>query len=478
VVWLQSEVDAGLKELSPQTSFLASGIDSVGMTAIAVEIQEATGIPLTPDVLYQYCSIDALAGYLQTRLAVAPAGSSPPPAPPATDWDADLVLAPDIQPPPRREIPVGHPQTVLLTGATGFLGAFLLHELLRQTGASVVCPVRCQDAAAGLARLRANLDTYSLWDGRWQARLVVLPADLSKPRLGVDAGRYRRLAAQIEAIYHSGARLHFHESYAALKPDNVEGTVELLRLAACGRTKPLHYVSTLAVLPPPASPGGVCEQAPPGHPARLENGYAQSKAVAEHLVRAAGARGLPIAIYRPGVIIGSSTTGACSTQDLFARLLKGCTKLGLALPPHVPVYRHLEFQPSPVDYISQALVALAGRPDSLGQTFHLANPRILTHQELVDRIRAAGYPLREVSYQEWHSRLAAAAARGDPDLQALLPFYPGVEPRNAIPTLHADCQATLTRLAGNSIACPPVDAPLLRNSLKYLARIDFCPPLP
>ena len=107
------------------------------------------------------------------------------------------------------------------------------------------------------------------------------------------------------------------------------GTAEILRLACARRSgaAAVHYVSTLSVCSTPTDSRIVFEDAPLGPITSLGEGYAQTKWVAEHLVQAAIARGVPCTIFRPGRITGHSVTGFASTEDFMCRFLKGCIQL-------------------------------------------------------------------------------------------------------------------------------------------------------
>src|SRR5262249_37716095 len=132
---------------------------------------------------------------------------------------------------------------VFLTGATGFLGAFLLRELLEQlpTG-RVFCLVRAASPEDGARRLRANLTAWGLWDDSFASRITAVPGDLGRPLLGLAEADFDRIAREAGAIYHNGASVNLFYAYSTLKPANVLGTHEVLRLAARGRVKPVHYV--------------------------------------------------------------------------------------------------------------------------------------------------------------------------------------------------------------------------------------------
>ncbi|HVR11695.1 MAG TPA: beta-ketoacyl synthase N-terminal-like domain-containing protein, partial [Thermoanaerobaculia bacterium] len=253
---------------------LAFGIDlplprllaepTVALVARAVEELAAAAAAPTP--------ADAAPGPTAAAGAMAAPAAAPP------DLAAEVVLDAAIQGVPGGPAPparLADPEAVLLTGATGFLGAFLLRDLLEQTRARVVCLVRAASAEQGLARVLANLARHRLaLPAGAAARIVALPGDLEARRWNLSEAAFAAVAAEVEAVYHAAAWVNFTYPYAALKPANVIGTEEALRLAATARRKPLHFISTIAVFPPAALAGGVGrEDADLSSPAGLAGGY-------------------------------------------------------------------------------------------------------------------------------------------------------------------------------------------------------------
>jgi thioester reductase-like protein len=388
---------------------------------------------------------------------------------------AEAALDPAIVPEAPADDAWRNPRHVLLTGATGFLGAFILRELLTQTEAVVHCLVRAKTADEGRQRLRQSLVERELWNGAFAERIVPLVGDLSRPRLGLTEHDLERLADQLDAIYHSGALVQFLARYTALKPTNVGGTVELLRLACRRRTKALHLVSSISVVPilSYVDAGVLPELDDLDTSQPVQGGYLQTKWASEKLVHAARDRGLPVTVHRPGMISGDSRTGCCNLDDMFCRVIANCVQTKLA-----PAF-DIRFDLVPVDYVAAALVHLSRQPSSLGHAFYLINQQQLTWAELLGVIRSQGYPVQEVPYALWQKFLAsqpALAAEQNP-LALLAPLFPVAPDQlpESVPRMTCDDSRTQAGLVGSGIHCPAVDTALQKKYVSYLARRGLLP---
>jgi thioester reductase-like protein/FkbH-like protein len=395
------------------------------------------------------------------------------------DLDAEAVLDPTIEPvlaTPASAVRIASPQAVLLTGATGFLGTFLLHELLAETHADVYCVVRAADVEQARARIVGGLQAYGLTAGGAISRIVPVLGDLSQPLLGLSARQFGNLAATIDVVYHNGALVNFTYHYRALKDANVLGTQEVLRLASHIRVKPVHHVSTLAVYGDLVHAGitEVAEDTPLDELPRPTDGYGQSKWVAEKLVIAAGARGLPVSIYRLDQVGGDSRTGACDPSAFAWRLIKGCVQLGAA--PNLDATISM----APVDFVSRAVLNLSRCEDSAGRVFHVLGPHPMHWRKLVDALGSLGLPLERMSYAEWRSRLTASIAEGtrnslEPLIGLLPETHQGVqdEASEIAELVHFDSRNATRGLADSAIVCPPFDTALLETYVNYLVERRF-----
>jgi thioester reductase-like protein len=400
---------------------------------------------------------------------------------------AEAVLDPVID--PRTVAPADvtrAPRAILLTGATGYVGAFLLDALLRHTSAHVICLARAADDAAALERVRANLCAYGLDDRAGESvhashterevvadtRISAVAGDLTQPRFGLTPARYDELARQIDVVHHCGAVVKWTYPFKALRAANVGGTIEILRFATTARAKPVHFISTVGVFTSPEyARDAVGEDEPLENSGPLYGGYAQTKWVAERLVRIAGERGLPVAVYRPNVGPHSGT-GAFNADDHVTRMLKGCIQFGSA--PELG----WRVSGAPVVFVADAIALLANDPAALGGTYHLSNPRDVAWNDLVRWFAARGYPLALRPYAEWKDTfLAAGDAQRDNVLRSFTPIFSESTLELAkLPRF--DCTRTNALLAPQGVTCPPIDDALLETSLGGYVRAGYLQPPP
>ncbi|MBD2040237.1 non-ribosomal peptide synthetase [Microcoleus sp. FACHB-672] len=463
------EVLAGIwaKLLNPEKlgvhdNFFDLGGHSLLITQLLAKVRESFDVNLPLRTLFDFPTIAGLANSIEKQNA-----NSFTLHPSTFDINAEAVLDSTIRP-ATQLVYSAKPTSIFLTGATGFLGAFLLNELLQQTQADIYCLVRSSDIESGKQRLQNSLECYSLWDECLSHRIIPVVGNLSQPLLGLSNEQFRKLANQLDVIYHNGAFVNFTYPYSALKNANVIGTQEIVRLASEIKLKPVHFISTTSVFSPVIESGVqiVREQDDLTPGKSLTGGYAQSKWVAEKLIEIARERGIPVSIYRPGRISGHSQTGVCNPSDFLYRAITGCIQLGCA-----PVHER-RMNIAPIDYVSRAIVHLSQQKELLGNTFHLANPQPFILNELVDWIRTLGYPLDRVSYEYWRAEIRNRA--GESQENALYPlvglFSEGDAETPAVKSraLQFDCQNTLNGLAGTDIICPTVDINLFRTYFSYL----------
>jgi len=247
---------------------------------------------------------------------------------------------------------------VLLTGATGFLGPFLLRSLLDQTSATYTVLMRGTDPAAARERLTTTLQESGLYDSRtaenFAARVQVICGDLASPRLGLSDHDWARLTETIDTIVHNAAWVDYILDYDALRPANVEGTRELLRFACVSRRKQFNFISSTTIFGW-SDKRNLFEQDSNSEMAGLDFGYAQTKWVSEQLVLRAREQGLDAQIYRPAFLT-ASTGGFGHSTDIVARLLSFMIKYGVSFSTDI----QLSF--IPVDIAAHNIAAVMTSP--------------------------------------------------------------------------------------------------------------------
>jgi thioester reductase-like protein len=463
--------------LDTEKSLHDMGLDSLMAVELTSILRAELQVELPIRALIEDPSIDSIATLLINQLIPesANAEAKADVAANVLDLNAEAVLDPAISPDNAHIKAVDEPTSILLTGATGFLGAFLIQELLDQTTADIYCLVRSPDIESAKARLQNNLESYDLWKEHYQPRIIPILGDLGQPKLGLSTEQFEEMASQIDAIYHNGALLNYVYPYSKFKPINVLGTEEVLRLACTTKVKPVHHISSVAVFESSAYYGKlVTESDDIDRSEGIYLGYSQSKWVSERLVKIAGDRGLPITIHRPPLVSGHSQTGLWNTDGFLCRMIKGCIHLGSIMTD-----LDLMLDLSPVDYNSRAIVYLSRQKESLGKVFHLQNPHLLHWSDLVDFICSMGYPMERVSYEEWQVRLSKA--RENP-LYPLVPFFSHKWSDDQLTYIELNeqgrrplisCEETLSALAETSIVCPPLDSKLLGTYFSYFIRSAF-----
>jgi thioester reductase-like protein len=272
------------------------------------------------------------------------------------------------------DIPEG---ALLLTGATGFVGMEVLARFLERSDDHVVALVRAEDDDQAAARLRATLAAACLDAGAHEDRVTALAGDLTAPRLGLG-DRWGHLAQRVGAIVHGAASVAFDLSLEESRRINVDGTRQMLELAhACPGLKRFTYVSTAYVAGDRR--GTVYEDDPGG--GRFRNAYERTKHEAERLV-AARREQMEVTIVRPSIVVGDHRTGWTAAFNVLYAPLRA---FEAGVVPVVPARRRSPVDVVPVDYVADAVHALAEAPEAAGQTFHVvAGGRASTVGEIVD----------------------------------------------------------------------------------------------
>ncbi len=267
-----------------------------------------------------------------------------------------------------------------VTGATGFIGRFLVAELLKREGTIyVLCRAGSLDK---LDELKSRL-------GADEDRIVPVVGDLSRERLGVDHDEIERLVGHIDHFFHLAAIYDLTADADSQRVANVEGTRHAVHLAEALHARHFHQVSSIAAagLYPGTFTEDMFEEAVDVD----NNPYYATKHESEAVVRRECS--VPWRVYRPGVVVGHSETGEIDKIDgpyyffrtiqrlrgLFPSWLRG---IGVEGGPINIV---------PVDYVAKAMDYLAHQPDLDGRAFHLTDPEPMTVGQMANAFAKAAH---------------------------------------------------------------------------------------
>ncbi len=256
-------------------------------------------------------------------------------------------------------------ELILVTGATGFLGVRLVHELLdRHPNATLALLIRDRPGQSGQQRA----DLFVPPEER--SRVQVYSGDVGRPNLGLDTAAWQRLTSETTRVIHSAATVRFDHSLEEARRINVEGTRRVLDFAAAAsRLRSIAYVGTAYVA---GERSDLVREDELAVGQNYRNTYEQTKAEAEALVRSR-LDSLPGVILRPSIIVGDSRTGVTSSFKMMYWPLKIYAR---GLWRTVPGYPDAVLDIVPVDFVAASVARITFDETALGSTLHLcAGPR-------------------------------------------------------------------------------------------------------
>ncbi|WP_420439571.1 SDR family oxidoreductase [Candidatus Palauibacter sp.] len=376
----------------------------------------------------------------------------------------------------RASAPVGPEdfREVLLTGATGFLGRFLLLDLLRRNPKlTVTCIVRADDADHALARIQAALEEAEIQEEELSPRIRALPGDIHLPRFGLEPPQFADLCQRIDAVYHLAASLSVATPYVALRRTNVFSIRAVLDLCLATRLKHIFFASTMGVFPEYScgfaneySGSRITHQMQPdlasmkrAFPLGLL-GYPWTKVVVEQALLHATRVGVPVALFRlPHANVAS--TGFGNADDVAVRTVAAVVDAG-----RMPEGFTLQWSQAAADVVADTMAAISLNPDRRFTIYHYSEDPPLGHEM---QLSDFGLYYKTVSYKAFKR---ACMSRGE---QSPLHGFWNLIDHGAPYWFSGDATAPSHRVCSRALQadCPgPIEWPspyaMLRRSLDWL----------
>lgn len=434
-------LEAGGSDLPADAKFIELGGDSLsafsfatlleGIFNIDVPVQTIVSPTATLTTVAEY--VDGERQSASTRPTFASVHGRDAEVAKATDLTLDKFIdAATLAAAPTLPAPSATVNTVLMTGANGYLGRFLCLDWLERlapTGGRLICLARGADPIAARQRIEEAIDSGDeTLSKRFREladqHLEVLVGDVGAANLGVDTVTWNRLADSVDLIVHSAALVNHVLPYSQLFGPNAVGTAEIIKLAITDRLKPVNYISTVAVTAlPDGTYVGEDVDVRTASPARslgtaYAGGYATSKWAGEVLLREANDLcGLPVTVFRSDMILAHSTySGQVNVTDMFTRLILSIVATGLAPKSFYALdaaghRQRAHYDGLPADFTAAAITTLGAASTSGYHTYNVLNTHDdgISLDEFVDWLIAQGLDIERIDdYDEWRERFEQA----------------------------------------------------------------------
>ncbi|OTA69363.1 acetyl-CoA synthetase-like protein [Hypoxylon sp. EC38] len=401
----------GIKGLTEETDFFECGTDSLQAVAARAKIMREIDIGdavLSNNVVFEHPSVQKLASYLNSLRTGEELAE--------TD---EITLMSNLiekyskfpQFVPGGQQPDG--EVVLLTGSTGSLGAHILSQLvLLPQVKKVYCLVRANAPEDAHSRVVSSLKSRNIFSTAVTEKAVCLPSDFSQESLGLDPSTFDTLRSTLTTVIHSAWMVNFNVGLSSFERSHIAGVHHMIKLCLSvpfSEPAKLFFVSSISAAAGTPIPAAIRETHIEDLHHAQNMGYARSKLVTEHIIRAAAkTTGMRARVLRSGQLMGDAQNGLWNPSEAIPLMIQSATTIG-ALPM-------LDETPSwlPVDKSASAILELSGlSPNSKTglsenseEVYHVLNPKLFSWgNDLLPALKAAGLEFEVIPQWEWVRRL-------------------------------------------------------------------------
>ncbi len=368
----------GHQDFSSKDDFFLNGGDSLSAIHFLLKAEQQ-GIPLTPDSIHQYRSPKTIAAHIETSTSYGTSNSK------LSQRVLALYESLSKQGYSGSSFAPSHsPEAYIITGSTGFLGSAIIGNLLSQTVLPIICLVR-GDLAEKHSFLLTKLEHHGFnITEKQSSRIEFIQADVTEKRFGLALQDWEKLCSISADIIHCAAEMNILQPYAELEKTNIQGALEIIKLALTSQYKRIIYASTLSVFVDSYPTPAICIESDSlsKEERTIYGGYAQTKWVADQLLQT----------YFPdqtinlrlGLLTPNSATGYAADNDWFqwliASLQNGQSEF------NIQDDESMDF--TPVDFAAKAIAQIMLSGDT-GKTYHIANSESLRFSQINSAIKVS-----------------------------------------------------------------------------------------
>ena len=408
----------GLKQLGIDEDFFDCGGDSIIVSKLSFSLKQEFNKEISFQDILQNSTVRKCADLIEEKQKVVTFEEI------KEDVEKEVYLKYPIEEYIKTARPLEKCKEVLLTGATGFLGAFVLIKLLQYKDIKVHLVVRADSDEKAEIRVKNNLAKYKILDKLDNNRVSYHKGDLKLPNLGVSSNVYEYFKENIDEIYHVASVVNFAVNFHALIGSNVDAVREVIKLASLNKIKMLHYISSFTVYSAMIQENHhITENSKLLFETPVVNEYNKSKWIADNIVQLAREKNVPAKIYRIGTLSGDCTNGICQTRDFMWLMIK--VILTLKKAPILPMFG---YNPVPVDTMANSIVELGKLPYNKEKATYNLMFQTITMDTLISWINKIEKNIEAVTYKEWRDELIEySQKKNDTSLLSVLAVVPKPE---------------------------------------------------
>ncbi|KAJ5222267.1 uncharacterized protein N7469_008507 [Penicillium citrinum] len=463
----------GTPTVDSNADIFALGVDSLQTLRLG-QILQASLKSARPDLeaafgnsqLYSRPTVDQLTGYVYDLLQGKDSG--PAEEVMESDEDREARIAGLVG---KYSDDIGESHCVILTGSTGSLGAYLLHELLRDLSVSkIYCLNRSDDAAP--RQLQSLREKGLVGFNKFPRRVEFLQAKFGDERLGLDEIKYEELLESVDTIIHNAWKVNFNHRVEAFEQPHIEGVRRLVDFSIASEKRAhIHFISSISTIEGYNQGPSIPEIIFTDPSSVLRQGYGESKHVSERICAAASAKcGVPTSIHRVGQIGGPTTEKGVWNKQEWVPALVATSKTIKQIPSSLG---SVSVQWVPVDITAKVITDIVRTRRTTQEeeecaAFHIVNPKKAEWESLIPAVTKY-FDVEVVDVHAWVKTLEGFSNPTESDLKdkpalKILDFFKAITYSDEA---GPSTETTKTEIASKTLRnLKEIDAPLFENWMK------------